>query len=76
MLIKNELSFGITKKDPFKQCKFYDAAETSFSIQEENHSFFSMLKSPNILEVSLRLYVKDRQIPEAGRNQIVEYLKK
>ena len=34
VLIRNELSFGITKKDPFKQCKFYDKTKTSFEIQE------------------------------------------
>ena len=34
-----------------------------------------MLKPPNVLEISVRLYVKDRETPEEARNEIVESLR-
>lgn len=56
----SEIGFGVKERDPFKECKFYDKTMKTIEIVESNDSCFSMLKPNGRIELSLRIYVKNR----------------
>lgn len=56
----SEIGFGIKDRDPFKECKFYDKTMKPIKIAKSNDSCFSMLKPSGRIELSLRIYLKNR----------------
>ena len=60
----SDLGFGIKDKDPLEECRFYDKTKKIVTVEKDNKKFFSMLRPDGIVELSIRLYVKDRSLPE------------
>ena len=54
-------------RDQLGECRFYDKTKKKFEIEVENRKFFSMLRPDGIVELSIRLYVKDRTLSEENR---------
>lgn len=58
-LQSSDIGFGIKDDSIFKLCKFYDKTEDVKKIMPYNKKEFTMLESDNIIEITLRLYLKD-----------------